>query len=258
MTLYQFIISTVKKAGEILLENYRGNYEKMIKHGDVRNVVTEIDLKINDFLVGEIKKVFPNHAIYSEEGSGLDSGNEFMWALDPIDGSANFSRRIPHFAISICLLKDKLPIAGAVYNPIADELFGFRAGEGAFLNDQPIKVSTVSKISQAGIFMTTGKKPENRNWGAGVYLKLLDAANKTRMFGSSALDICFVADGRIEGVIYGELSTLDIAAALGILTEAGGKITTSLGKPVRVSAEPQKIVASNGTKIHEKLLSLVV
>ena len=258
MDTHDFIISTIKKAGEILLENYRGSYEKMIKHGDARDIVTEIDLKINDFLVGEIKKVFPGHAIYSEEGNGLDSGSEFMWALDPIDGSANFSRRIPHFAISICLLKNKLPIAGAVYNPITNELFSFRKGEGALLNDRPIKVSMVSELSQAGIFMVTGKKPENRNWGAGVYLKLLDTANKTRMFGSSALDICFVADGRIEGVIYGELSTLDIAAALGILTEAGGRITAPLGEPVGISAEPQKIVASNGTKIHEKLLSLIV
>lgn len=258
MDTHDFIISTIKKAGETLLENYRGSYEKMIKRGDARNIVTEIDLKINDFLVGEIKKVFPGHAIYSEEGSGFDGGSEFMWTLDPIDGSANFSRRIPHFAISICLLKGELPIAGAVYNPITNELFSFRRGEGAFLNDQPIKVSTISELSQAGIFMVTGKKPENRNWGAGVYLKLLDAANKTRIFGSSALDICFVADGRIEGVIYGELSALDVAAALGILAEAGGKITTPLGEPIRVSAEPQKIAASNGTKIHDELLNLIV
>lgn len=256
MIPYQFIISTIKKAGEILLENYRGSYEKMIKCGDVRNIVTEIDLKINDFLVGEIKKVFPGHAIYSEEGSGLDGGSEFMWALDPIDGSANFSRRIPHFAISVCLLKSKLPVAGAVYNPTTNELFSFRRGEGAFLNDQPIKVSTVSELSQAGIFLVTGKKPEIRDWGAGIYRGLLDRANKTRIFGSSALDLCFLADGRIEGVIYGELSTLDIAAVLGILTEAGGKITTVSGEQVGISAEPQKIVASNGTKIHEALLSL--
>ena len=226
MIPYQFIISTIKKAGQILLEHYQESYKKMIKRGDVRSIVTEIDLKINDFLVGEIKKIFPGHAIYSEEGSGLDGGSEFMWTLDPIDGSANFSRRIPHFAISICLLKGGLPIAGAVYNPITNELFSFQVGEGAFLNDQPMKVSTVSELSQAGILMVTGKKPENRDWGVGIYRKLLDGANKTRIFGSSALDICFVADGRIEGVIYGELSTLDIAAALGILTEAGGKITT--------------------------------
>lgn len=258
MIPHQFIIETIKKAGEILLENYRENYEKMIKLGDVCNIVTEIDLKINDFLVGEIKEAFPDYAIYSEEGGGLNSDSEFLWALDPIDGSANFSRRIPHFATSICLLKSGLPIAGAVYNPITNELFSFKKDEGAFLNGQPIKVSMIFELSQAGIFMVTGKKPENRDWGAGVYRKLLDGTNKTRIFGSSALDICFVADGRIEGVIYGELSTLDIAAALGILTEAGGKITTASNGQVEISAEPQKIVASNGTKIHEKLLSLIV
>lgn len=241
-----------------MLADYYKIHESWIKDGDPRNIVTEIDLKINNFLIEQIKAFFPEHDIYSEEGGGSGTAREHLWVLDPIDGSANFSRHLPHFAISVGLLQHKQPLTGAVYNPITRELFSFRKGEGAFFNGQKIMVSRVDQLSQAGVFLVTGKKPEVRDWGAGVYRKLLDQGNKTRIFGSSALDLCFVADGRIEGVIYGELTTMDIAPAIGILVEAGGKITGPDGKPVGISVAPQRIIASNGTKIHQILLEEIV
>lgn len=256
MDYQQFIISTIKKAGEVLLAHYDESYSVSIKGGDPRDIVTEIDLKINDFLTDEIKKKYPGQVIYSEEiGSGIEKSGS-LWTLDPIDGTANFARRIPHFAISMGLIENGFPLAGAVFNPITNELFSFEKSRGAFLNQRPIRVSAISDLSSACIFMLTGKKRELRDWGAALYRKLLDRANKTRNFGSSALDVCFVAAGRIEGVIYGQLTTLDVAPAIGILLEAGGKITDEIGRPLRFSSEPSKIVASNGTALHEELLSL--
>lgn len=240
------------------MADYRQDYQSWIKGGDPRNIVTETDLKINDFLMEQIQTAYPKHAVYSEEGGGLETENEYLWVLDPIDGTANFSRRLPHFAVSVGLLQNKQPVAGAVFNPVTGELFSFKKGRGAFFNGQKITVSAIDELLLAGVFLITGKKPAIRDWGAGVYRKLLDKGNKTRIFGSSALDLCFLADGRIEGVIYGELTTMDIAAAVGILWEAGGEITSPNGKLVEISTTPQRIVASNGTAIHQKLLNEIV
>jgi len=258
MEIDDFIIKIIKEAGDVLLKNYRGSYAKTIKHGDFQDIVTAVDLEINKFLTKEINKNFPKQDVYSEESDNPVKNGEDLWVLDPIDGTANFSRRIPHFAISVGLLKNGYPVTGAVYNPVSRELFSFRKGEGAFLNGQKMAVSSVSELSQAGVFMTTGKNPASRDWGVGVYRNLLDKVNKTRVFSSSALDLCFLADGRIEGVIYGGLTTMDIAAAVGILMEAGGKITDQEGKPAEISAVPQRIIASNGTPIHELLLKEIV
>lgn len=258
MDTYDFIISTVKEAGEILKGSYNSDYTQTTKEGDLRNIVTELDLKINDFLIQKIKENFPEHSIYSEEGGGVSNEKEYLWVLDPIDGTANFSRRIPHFAISMGLLRSGIPIAGAVYNPITQELFSFKKGGGAFLDGKSIKVSNISEMPKAFILMVTGKREELRDWGAGMYRKLLDKANHTRNLGSSSLDICFIADGRVEGVVYGQLTSMDIAAAIGILLEAGGKITGHQDENIEFTDKPQKIVASNGTMLHKILLDEIV
>ncbi len=256
MDYYQFVISTIKKAGEILLAHYQENQVISTKYGDIRNIVTETDLRINDFLMREVKSNYPGHAIYSEELNSSFVPSEPLWVIDPIDGTANFARQVPHFAISLGLIVNQEPIVGAVYNPATNDLFSFKKGEGAFLNKKIIKVSSIADLSLSYVLMLTGKKKELRDWGAAFYRKLLDRANKTRNFASSALDICFLAAGRVDGVVYGQLTTLDVAPAIGLLLEAGGKITDEMGQPVQFSNEPSRIVASNGTKLHEELLGL--
>lgn len=258
MEIYKFTINLIKEAGELLLQNYDASYEIMVKNSNPRDLVTDIDYKINDFLVGQIRSAFPEHEIYSEEGdsSNMPIGEGYVWVLDPIDGTANFSKRIPHFAVSVGLLSKGVPVVGAIYNPITRELFGFEKGKGSWFNDRKIHVSKVDDLGQGAVFMISGRKPEFWDWGSGVYRKLLTTTNKTRIFGCSGLDLCFVADGRIEGMIYGQLTTIDIAAAIGILIEAGGKVTDGNGQAVKISKSPQKAVASNGTIIHEKLLEI--
>lgn len=256
MDYHQFIISTIKKAGEILLANYQQNQTISIKEGDIRNIVTETDFKINKFLIKEIKNHCPEHGIYSEETGSDSLSNKNLWTIDPIDGTANFARRIPHFAITIGLLQNGQPILGAVYNPITKELYSFEKGKGAFLNGTPIHVSNVAVLDDACVFMTSGRKPGTQEWGSQLYLNLLKRANKTRNFAGSALDLCFVAAGKIEGTVYGTLTTMDVASAIGILAEAGGMITDGNGNPLPLSVLPQRCVVSNG-KIHAELLSVI-
>lgn len=257
MEPYNFIISTIKKAGKILKGRYNSDFVVNIKNNNPRNIVTEIDFEVNDFLIKEIKKSFPGHSIYSEEGGGKEDESKFLWVLDPIDGSSNFSRHIPHFAICAGLLENMIPVLGVVFNPITNELFSFKKGEGAFLNDKPIVVSSVKNLSEASIFFRAGSKKENFDWGGASYRKLLEHVNKTNNMGSSALDTCFVAAGRIEANIYGLLTTMDIASAIGILLEAGGRVANGDGKPVVLQTKPQRVIMSNNETIEKSLFEIL-
>jgi myo-inositol-1(or 4)-monophosphatase len=256
MTRYDFIIAQVRSAGELLMRLREESFETREKSGDPRDIVTSVDLAVNDFLIGNIRESFPDDAIYSEEGGGV-SGAGRLWTIDPIDGSSNFSRDIPHFSICVAFLEGGIPMAGAVYNPVTRELFSFKKGGGAFLNDSPIRVSAVTSLKDAAVFLHAGRKPELWDWGGASYTKLLEAAKKTGNYGGSALDTCFVASGRIEANIYGRLTTMDIAAAIGVLLEAGGRVVNDKGEPIAFSVEPQKVVMSNGPEMEAAVLKLL-
>jgi myo-inositol-1(or 4)-monophosphatase len=257
MAPYDFIIKKIKKAGEILTSGQSNGFKTMNKGGDPRDITTSIDMEINEFFIKEIKQSFSDHGIYSEEAGDIQMASEYKWVIDPIDGSANFSRGIPHFAICLGLLHFNTPIAGAVYNPITRELFSFKKGQGAFLNGESICVSEISDLSQAHVFFHAGRKEELRDWGGESYRRLLASVRKTNNFASSSLDTCFVAGGRIEANIYGTLSTIDIAPAIGILTEAGGLAVDAFGASLTLSLKPQKIFIANNEKIFQSLLKLL-
>lgn len=257
MNYYDFVVETVREAGERLLARATDAFEVSMKNNDPRDIVTAVDLELNTFIVGAIRAAFPGHAVYSEEGGGAEAESSYIWTIDPIDGSSNFARRIPHFAICIGLLEHGVPIVGVVYNPITRELFSFKKGEGAFLNGAPIRVSAETELSRAHVFLHAGRKPELWQWGGEGYAKLLEHAKKTSNFGGSALDTCFVAAGRVEGNVYGRLSAMDIASALGILAEAGGVVVGADGKPIVLSTEPQKVFMANNQKMAEELVVLL-
>lgn len=257
MEPYDFVITLVKDAGELLLKQSKEAFQVMIKNNDAKDIVTAVDIAVNNFLVDALKKEFPAYGIYSEEGSKESEEGEYVWAIDPIDGTSNFVRHIPHFAICVGLLHKGIPVLGVVYNPVTRELFSFKKGEGAYVNGERIEVSKVKDLKKACVFLHAGREQELWQWGGDGYAKLLANAQKTGNFGGSALDACFVAAGRTEANIYGRLSTFDIASAIGILTEAGGRVVDENGNPVTFSKEPQKIFMSNNESIEKSLLSLL-
>jgi myo-inositol-1(or 4)-monophosphatase len=184
--------------------------------------------------------------------------SEYLWTIDPIDGSSNFSRGIPHFAICIGLLKDNVAIAGGVYNPVTKELFSFKKGGGAFLNGTRISVSSVAELSKAQIIFSPGsRQPALWDWAAASYRKLLEASLKRGMFGSSSLDVCFIASGRADAGVYGTLSTFDIAGALGLLEEAGGVYADEKGEPIILSKDPQKVYLANSSGMLSQIRGLL-
>jgi myo-inositol-1(or 4)-monophosphatase len=177
--------------------------------------------------------------------------------IDPIDGTSNFSRGIPHFAVCIGLLENNVPVVGAVFNPVTQELFSFKKGSGAFLNGAPIQVSSITELAQSHVFLRAGRNPENWDWGGEAYKKLLAHANKTNSFAGSALDLCFIAAGRIEAVIYGNLNTMDVASAFGILKEAGGVAAGADGGEITFTTKPHKWFAANNSKILDEVRTLL-
>lgn len=247
--LYEFTIKLAEKSGKKLKKLCYSDFSVSYKGDDIKNVVTDADIKINNFIVSEIKKRFSDHSIYSEEGADSQSQkSEYLWVIDPIDGTSNFSRRIPHFAVSVGLLKNNEPVVGAVYNPITCELFSFQKDGGAFLNRQKIRVSAETDFKKSFILLHTGRKPELWDWGASLYKLFLKKANKVSNLASSSLDICFVAAGRVEAAIYGTLTTRDAAPAIGILKEAGGEF-------VELSvSEPKKILAVCNDSIKKEII----
>ncbi len=233
------------------------HFETLSKGDNPRDIVTSVDLVVNDFLVEKIRSVFPDDKIYSEEGADAVTSAPRLWTIDPIDGSSNFSRGIPHYSICLALLVSGVPEAGAVYNPVTQELFSFKRGSGAFLNGTQIHVSTEAELKNAFVLLHAGRKPELREWGGNAYRQLLEHAKKTSNLAGSALDMCFVAAGRVEIDIYGTGTLLDIAAAVGILREAGGIIINKEGEPAELLGVPQRIIAANSAAMADQVRSVV-
>lgn len=258
MDPYDFAIAQAKKVGDMLLVARQEGLEVMSKGGNARDIVTNVDLKANKMLLVAITEAFPEHGIVSEEGGGVLSGSDYQWTLDPIDGSSNFSRGIPHFAVSIGLLKNGTPELGAIFNPVTNELFSFKKGRGAFLNNQPLRPSAVEHLDKAQVIFSPGSRQrELWDWAAQSFRRLLEHAPKRGMYGSSALDLCFVAAGRADAGVYGTLNTLDVAAAIGLLKEAGGVLCDGSGTAPALLSTPQKIFFANTQTVLEELRLLI-
>lgn len=257
METYDYIVGLVHDAGNILLARSAEVFDVDMKNNDPRDIVTAVDLEVNNFLVTALKEKFPTYGIYSEEGSGQETDSEYLWAIDPIDGSSNFARHIPHFAICIGLLQNNTPVLGVVYNPVTRELFSFKKGQGAYLNGERISVSKEIDLKNASVLLHAGRKPELWKWGGESYAKLLEHAKKVTNLGGSALDACFVAAGRVEANIYGRLTTLDIISAIGILIEAGGRVVDETGKEIILSKTPSKVIMCNNKQIEKTVLELL-
>lgn len=214
------------------------------KNNDPRDIVTDVDLKIDRFIKSKINTEFPGEKIYSEETADEVDLSESFWSIDPIDGTSNFARGIPHFAVVISWIKNGEPFAGAIYNPVTKELFSFEKSRGASLNGKPISVSKISNLKDTYTLLHIGRKKEIMNWGINLQKNLLEKAKKNINLGSSALDLAFLATGRVDAVIYGTITTVDIAVATALVRAAGGEVYGLDAFPTKLSRVPQQIIAT--------------
>ena len=230
------MIKASEKASKILIRDF-GEVEKLqISVKGPSNFVSNADTKAEKIIINELIKAKKNYSIISEEGgSKINSDSKNVWIIDPIDGTTNFLHGVPHFAISIALKSNNEIISGLIYDPIKDEMFYAEKDNGAFFNNQRIKVSK-KKDLEACLFGTGGKEK--------IEVDLI-----TRKSGSAALDMAYVAAGRYDGYFQNNLNLWDIAAGIIIVKEAGGIINE-----INLSENDNIKIRASSTAINEKML----
>ena len=239
-------VETAREAGAILRREF--DRPKEISYKGEVDLVTESDRRSEALIVARLREHFPGHAIIAEEGTGGEAaGAKYCWNVDPLDGTTNFAHGYPCFAVSIGLAEDGEPIAGVVFNPVSDEIFTAARGEGAYLNNERIRVSSVEKLANS--LVATGFPTHQRKNSANMnyYWEFTLRTHGVRRDGSAALDLCSVACGRFDAFWEFGLSSWDTAAGMLLVREAGGVVTDLAGRPYHPGG--WEMFASNG-RIH--------
>ncbi len=264
-------IKIAKKAGKLILKNFDKDFLIKSKK-DSNDLVTEIDVQSENLIIKEIKKHFPSHAILAEESHYRNKTNisdlskaPYIWIIDPIDGTTNFTKGIPEVAVSIGIFKNNKSqksknyeylegelIAGTIFIPKFNEIFYASKGKGAFLNGKKIKVS--SEKSLANSILATGFVGGGKKTNIPYFLKMLENCRDLRRLGSAATDLAFVACGRLDGFWEFGLSPWDIAAGAIIVKEAGGKVTDTNGNLLDLFGKD--ILATN-KNIHKECIEIL-
>jgi myo-inositol-1(or 4)-monophosphatase len=238
-------------AGSLIRENWQR--VKEVEYKSAIDLVTATDRESEKGIVDLLRKNFPGHSILAEEQTAITApGSSYRWIIDPLDGTTNFAHSYPLFAVSIALEHDGEIVVGLVYDPLREERFSAIKRKGALLNDKPIKVSKVAELDKA--LLATGFPYDHRE-NVDFYLNFFRAftrrAQGIRRAGAAALDLCYLACGRIDGFWELKLHAWDTAAGSLIVREAGGAVTDFSGKPFSIWSE--ETLASNGL-IHAEML----
>ena len=239
-------------AGTLLRETWQ--QPKSINYKGAIDLVTSADRESERRIVEVLQKSFPAHSILAEEETDLlRSQSSHQWIIDPLDGTTNFAHSYPHFSVSIALQRDGEVILGLVYDPLREECFKAVKGEGAKLNGSSLRISAVTELDKA--LLATGfpyDRRENADFYLGFFKAFMTRSQGIRRNGSAALDLCYVACGRVDGFWEFKLRPLDTAAGVLIVEEAGGKVTDLSGNSFSIWGE--ETLASNGT-IHDEMIN---
>jgi myo-inositol-1(or 4)-monophosphatase len=232
------------RVGKIKNIDYKGAY----------NIVTDVDKASEKMIIEAIQKNYPDDGLLGEEGGAvIAQKSNRRWIIDPLDGTTNYAHSYPFFAVSIGVEEDNKMVVGVVYNPMADEMFVAEKGGGAFLNGVKLQVSKEGSLENS--LLATGFPPDtvnNMHNNLESFKYLTNQCHGVRRDGSAALDLCFVAAGRLDGFWERKLSPWDVAAGSLIVEEAGGTVTNLDGGFMELAKG--NILASNGL-IHEQVIA---
>jgi myo-inositol-1(or 4)-monophosphatase len=247
-------VEFAREAGAIVLEGY-GRIHSPERKGRI-DLVTEYDRRSEERLLSLIHERYPDHGVLAEEsGAHEAAGARVRWIVDPLDGTTNFAHNYPFFGVSVGVELDGEVVAGAVHDPVRDEMFSAARGGGAALNGSPIRVSSCPRIEDA--LLVTGfpydvrEHPERH---VPLFQEFLVRAQGIRRDGSAALNLCYLAMGRFDGFWEGNLSAWDVAAGSLIVREAGGTLSDYRGGPFRVDG--RQICAANPA-LHAEMLAVL-
>ncbi len=248
-SIIQFGFSIVTGAGNEAKNKH--SQLSIQKKGEI-DLVTNIDIETEKFLLHEIQGKFPDHSTISEECEDNRTTSSYTWIIDPIDGTTNFAHKLPFWTVSVALYKDQKPIAGWVYAPEMDQFFFGLAGVGAWLNGTSVHVSAQNDLLQS--LLSTGFPYDIRHTtftNLDLYAHFCKNSQAVRRIGSASLDICYTGCGMLDGYWEQMLQLWDFAAARIILEEAGGRITDIHNHPVQF--RPSSVICSN-SHIHNSLV----
>jgi myo-inositol-1(or 4)-monophosphatase len=250
--IMQTAIQAAREAGRILVERLPAEREVHVK--GQRDIVTDADLKAEKAVIETIRARFPNHALLTEEGGASKGDASYLWVVDPLDGTTNYSRLFPVFSVSVGLVYHGRLTAGVVYDPLRDHLFAAERGQGATLNGGPLRVSHRSQVGQAVIGLDWAHSQEDRREIVTRLGRVAPACRTLRGMGSAALGLCYVAAGWLDAYFHIGLKPWDMAAGLLLIEEAGGRVTDIDGR--RWQPWVSRVLTSNG-RLHRALLELM-
>jgi len=252
--MFEKIIRITREAGEIVREGFGKNFSIETK-GSLTNLVTEYDKRSESTIINFIKKEFPSHSVLAEESGNHNSGSEYLWVIDPLDGTTNFAHGLPIFSISIGVQKNGKTIYGVVYDVMRDALYTSEFGSGSFCNGRKLSVSQNSNIRKS--VLVTGfpyNIAENPNHAFEHFIAFLKHARAVRRLGSAAIDFCYTAEGVFDGFWEVFLHPWDMCAGKLIVEEAGGLVTDFNGNEINIFSK--QILATNKL-IHENMITIL-
>lgn len=234
-------IKAARAAGEML----RHDFEKpqRVNATTKHDIKLEIDVRAQELITQNLLGEFPQHALYGEEGIVGDQSTEFQWVVDPLDGTVNFYYGIPHFCVSIALRCRAEIIAGVIYDPIRDELWAGQKGDKPKLNGREFRVSERADLAEAVVSVGLSKTGVTIEAGLPLLQDMVHRARKCRLLGSAALDMAYVACGRLDAYIEQGISLWDVAAGWILVETAGGSVEM---KPRTDMKDRYSVIASNG------------
>lgn len=237
----QSAIEAARLAGDLLRENF--GQQLKVNAMEAHDIKLDLDVLSQNLITGKLLSDFPEHALYGEEGIAGNEQSPFQWIVDPIDGTVNYYYAIPHFCVSIALRKEQEILLGVIYDPMRDELWSVETGGVTQLNGKPCSVSQRTKISDSILSVGFAKSQSSIEAGLPVFERMVQKARKCRMLGSAALDMAYIASGRLDAYIEQTISLWDIAAGKILVEAAGGKVDL---KPRTDLPDKFSIVASSG------------
>lgn len=248
--------AAVEKAGRALRRDFGEVENLQVSKKGPGDFVSQADLKAEKILFEELSEARPGYGFLMEEhGAVKGADTTHRWIIDPLDGTTNFLHGIPHFAISVALEREGTLVAGVIYNPITDELFFGERGQGAYGPSGRLRVAARNRLSDTIIasgmpYKESGKRPE---WQDKI-IALSNDVGDIRTFGSAALDLAYVAAGRVDGYVETELGAWDLAAGIVLVREAGGLVSDHSNRQRML--DEGAIVAGNET-VHAELLKTI-
>jgi myo-inositol-1(or 4)-monophosphatase len=258
MQEFDVAMEAARAAGEVIRRYYRDDRSARAKEvgGATYNLVSDADLEAERTIVEVICRAFPTDAVLGEESHRDDVSAKRLWVIDPIDGTNNYAHGLPHFAVSIAFYEAGQAACGVIYNPIREDWYTVLRGAGAFHNGAQVQVNDAERLDQVligvGFYYDRGAMMEaTLNAIRDLFRRNIHGV---RRFGTASLDLCQTACGMYGAYFEYTLSPWDFAAGALFVQEAGGRVTTARGEPLRL--EKTSILASNG-RIHEAVLEVV-